>query len=135
MTSPKYWRLDGTMAQISDTNNKESYAKMHDRAVEQRRQAKSGEVPVDMKRLYQFWSHLLEKNFNPDLYKEFRRFSLEDAGAENPSKVGLGLLLQYYKTMLSQRHGGGLWAAEHPIYQVLQQHLESAQVNSSEEQV
>lgn len=136
MTSPTYWRLDGTMAQISDTNNKETYVNMHDRAVEQRRQANPGEVPVDMKRLYRFWGHLLETNFNPALYKEFRRFALEDAGAKNPSRVGLSHLLQYYKTTLSQRHGGGLWPAEHPIYQVLQQHLESAQgpVNSSEVQ-
>lgn len=99
---------------------------VHDRAVEQRRLAQPGEVPVDMKRLYAFWAHFLTTNFNPGMYKEFRQFALEDAAAEVPSKVGLGTLLQYYKTVLSNSQSG-LWPVDHPIYKVLHQHLESAE--------
>lgn len=110
---------------------------VHDRAVEQRRLAQSGKVPVDMKRLYAFWAHFLTTNFNPSMYKEFRQFALEDAAAEVPSKVGLGNLQQYYNTVLSNSHGGGLWPADHLIYKVFQQHLESAEepVNGSDEKV
>lgn len=126
-TSPTYWRLDGTLAQVSDTNNKETYEDVHDRAVEQRRLAQPGDVPVDMKRLYAFWAHFLTTNFNSGLYKEFRQFALEDAAAEVPNKVGLGSLLQFYRAVLVNNQGGGLWPADHPIYKVLQQHFESAE--------
>lgn len=137
ITSPTYWRLDGTLAQVSDSNNKEAYADVHNRAVEQRRSAKPGELPIDMKRLYKFWSHLLTTKFNPDIYREFRRLALEDATAETPNHAGLSNLIQFYKAVLSHSQSGRPWPQEHPIYKVLQSHLDNAQeiANGREAQV
>lgn len=78
-----------------------------------------------MKRLYKFWQHFLTTHFNPGMYKEFQRFAIEDANAQVPSKIGLGDLLQFYKTVLSNTQAGP-WQAEHPVYKVLQLHFNDA---------
>lgn len=135
IASPSYWRLDGTIAQVSDANNKENYSEVRNRAIKQRQAAAPGEVPIDMKRLYKFWQHFLTANFNPDMYKEFQQFALEDAKAQVPSQVGLGNLLQFHKSVLSNTQSG-LWPAEHPVYKVLQLHFNDAKsVAGGEDQV
>lgn len=110
---------------------------MHARAIGQRQSAQPGQLPTDMKRLYKFWSHLLTTKFNPGIYREFRQYALEDALAEAPSKVGLSNLLQFYNVVLVGSQSGGLWAPEHPVYKVLQSHLDNAQgiANGGEQQV
>lgn len=135
VASPSYWRLDGTIAQVSCANNKEIYSEVHDRAIKQRQAAASGEVPIDMKRLYKFWQHFLTAHFNPGMYKEFQRFAVEDANAQVPSKVGLDNLLQFYKSVLSNNQPG-LWQSEHPIYKVLQAHFNEAKsIAGGEDQI
>lgn len=120
---------------MSDANNKENYVDVHSRAIQQRQSATPGDVPVDMKRLYKFWQHFLATHFNPGMYKEFQQFALEDANADIPSQVGLGNLLQFYKTVLPKSQPG-LWQAEHPVYKVLQLHFDNAKsVIGGEEQV
>lgn len=135
IASPSYWRLDGTIAQVSDANNKENYVEVHDRAIKQRQAASSGEVPIDMKRLYKFWQHFLTTHFNPGMYKEFQQFAVEDANAQVPSKVGLGNLLQFYKSVLSNTQSR-LWQTEHPVYKVLQSHFNDAKfIAGGEDQI
>lgn len=121
-TSPAYIAVNGGTAHASETDDVEVYEVMRQRALAER-QAATGELPRAMQLLYKFWAHFLTTEFNSAVYKEFRQYAREDAAAPLSSKYGYVSLAKLYRDVLSKSHGGGLWPADHPIYNILRSHF------------
>lgn len=85
---PDIWNQEGSTV--------EKYQSLHDRALAERI---PGMVTDDMDWLYQFWSHFLVRNFNLDMYIDFRSLAWEDAAAGHIG--GLHHLSQYYGALLT----------------------------------
>jgi la-related protein 1 len=78
----------------------EKYTDVRARALGSRESSTGSETHHDMKVLYEFWAHFLVRNFNRNMYAEFRRHALEDAQRNAP--VGLEQLSRYYDQVLSK---------------------------------
>ena len=74
----------------------EKYQSLYDRAMSERI---PGDISNDLDWLYQFWSHFLVRNFNHDMYNDFRSLAIEDGTAGDDK--GLSHLSQYYGAVLS----------------------------------
>jgi la-related protein 1 len=85
---PDSWNQEGSTS--------EKYQSLRDRALAERY---PGIVTDDMDWLYQFWSHFLVRNFNSDMYNDFRTIAWEDAVAGYDG--GLSHLSQYYGALLT----------------------------------
>lgn len=72
------------------------YPQVRQEALAQRGQANPAEIPAELKSLYKFWSGLLVRHFNANVYDEFRSLSLDDA---SHNRYGLQCLLNFYKTL------------------------------------
>ena len=59
----------------------------------------TGAVHVEMRALYDFWSHFLIRNFNPKMYADFRKYAYEDAA--NNFSEGTKSLVDYYNQILT----------------------------------
>ncbi|KAH8598987.1 hypothetical protein B0O99DRAFT_32780 [Bisporella sp. PMI_857] len=62
----------------------------------------TGIIHVEMKQLYDFWSHFLCRNFNPKMYTDFRRFAYEDL-AKNFEEGKISLINYYVETLASKK--------------------------------
>lgn len=88
-------------APVSEHNTEESYSAVRARALKHRESSGPGETHPDMKLLYEFWAHFLCRNFNPNMYSEFRKYAFEDA-TQNKS-VGMENLITYYDEILNSK--------------------------------
>jgi la-related protein 1 len=82
----------------------ESYHSLRAKALKQRHAASLGTTPYDMDVLYQFWSHFLLRNFNTQMYDEFRYFAFQDA-TDRVTDVGLSNLVKFYGESLLSSQG------------------------------
>lgn len=78
----------------------EKYTDVRARALRSRESSATPDTHHDMKVLYEFWAHFLVRNFNRNMYDEFRRYAFEDAQRNAP--VGLEQLSRYYDQVLSK---------------------------------
>lgn len=88
---------------VTERNSQELYLNFRTRALRNREisMTSSAETHPDMKLLYEFWSHFLCRNFNSQMYSEFRRYALEDARAGFLN--GLNNLISYYDEILNSK--------------------------------
>jgi len=88
-------------APIPTDNTDELYVSVRANALRMRELSAPGDTHPSMKQLYEFWSHFLCRNFNPTMYREFRQYAMEDAGAN--AMVGLKNLITYYDETLNNK--------------------------------
>ena len=84
----------------SQANGAEKYTDVRARALRNRESSTASETHYDMKVLYEFWAHFLVRNFNRNMYAEFRKYAFEDA--QRNASVGLEQLSRYYDQVLSK---------------------------------
>ncbi|KAI2084415.1 hypothetical protein LOZ36_004808 [Ophidiomyces ophidiicola] len=77
----------------------ESYTVFRKQALDKWLSKSSGELPVDMDVLYQFWSHFLVRNFNSRMYNEFRNLAFDDVSSRH-STSGIHYLIKFYGNTL-----------------------------------
>jgi la-related protein 1 len=85
---PDSWNREGSTV--------ENYQSLRDRAFAERI---PGMITNEMNWLYEFWSHFLVRNFNFDMYHDFRSTAWEDAAAGYSG--GFDHLSQYYGALLT----------------------------------
>lgn len=78
----------------------ESYNVFRRGALDNRRSTTFDDGTVDMDILYQFWSHFLVRNFNFNMYHEFRGLAFDDFSSRN-CNIGLKHLIKFYDGALS----------------------------------
>lgn len=116
------WFTDNKSSGQTATAN---YSDLRARGLEQRRFAKAGEVPRDMRDLYAFWHSFLINDFNAGLYEEFRTHALEDATRETSNKYGLLKLMAFYHEVVSNKNRR-LWADIRSYPEILNAHYDEA---------
>jgi la-related protein 1 len=82
----------------SQANGAEKYTDVRARALRSRELSTGAVTHDDMKVLYEFWAHFLVRNFNQNMYNEFREYALEDV--QRKALVGLEQLSRYYDQVL-----------------------------------
>jgi la-related protein 1 len=98
---PVMWAKNQTQ-QVPILDSKSPYTLIRDRALEGRRLSPTGEPHSDMKILYDFWSHFLIRNFNPQMYLEFKDLAFDDA-IHRQDNTGIKKLIQFYDEILNKR--------------------------------
>lgn len=95
-------------------------------ALGEREQAQPGETPRMMRELYKFWSVLLLRDFNSNVYTQFRELALEDVARDVPARCGLKHLLGFYEKLLLDSDGDKPWPQGRAIPGIFQLHFQEA---------
>jgi la-related protein 1 len=99
---PVMWvKGERQQAVVSEHNSEELYTSFRARTLKNRDASIPGETHPDMNLLYEFWSHFLCRNFNAQMYSEFREYALEDA--QNNAMSGMRNLISYYDEILNSK--------------------------------
>jgi len=98
------------------------YPQVRQEALAQRGLASPGEMPAKLKSLYKFWSGMLVRHFNANVYDEFRSLSLEDAPHDH---YGLQCLLNFYKKLFDGNTEKP-WLAGRSLPEIFQLHYQQA---------
>ena len=85
----------------NESKTSEPYTSIRTRALSNRATSPPSDVDNDMKVLYQFWAHFLIRNFNPQMYEEFRRCAYEDASRQ--AMFGMNHLVTFYDEVLNSK--------------------------------
>lgn len=119
---------NGSGESSSHTGNSggQPYNEIRREALERRRTAQPGETPALMRQLYQFWSEMLLKDFNSNVYTEFRELAMQDISQEVPSRYGLRHLLDFYEKLLLDNEGQKPWPQGRAIPGIFQLHFQEA---------
>ncbi|KAF8858120.1 hypothetical protein BDZ45DRAFT_407865 [Acephala macrosclerotiorum] len=88
-------------AVVSEHNSEELYSSFRARTLKNRDASVPGETHPDMDLLYEFWSHFLCRNFNAQMYSEFREYALQDS--HNNAMNGVKNLITYYDEILNSK--------------------------------
>lgn len=102
------------------------YNEIRRAALQRRRAAQPGETPALMRQLYQFWSEMLLRDFNSNVYTEFRELAMQDVSQEVPSRYGLRQLLDFYEKLLLDSEGQKPWPQGRAIPGIFQLHFQEA---------
>ncbi|PNS18998.1 La-related protein 1 [Sphaceloma murrayae] len=87
---------------LPDGTTHELYTHLRSKALAQRDAAATGTCPYDLDVLYQFWSHFLIRNFNFQMYYEFKTLAAEDA-TQRHNDVGMANLVKFYSEALASQ--------------------------------
>jgi la-related protein 1 len=113
-------------ASTKGQTERKPYTEIRSAALEKRQNAKDGETPTEMQKLYQFWSHLLLNDFNAKVYQEFRTLALEDASRETPATCGLKSLLDFYNKLLLNNNTRKPWPQDRAVPEIFTAHMNEA---------
>ena len=102
---PILWVKDQEVAieKLPEGLGSEPYVQLRLKALDQRRHAATGTCPYDLDVLYQFWCHFLIRNFNNQMYSDFKFFATADA-TERHNTVGMQNLVKFYSECLSSNN-------------------------------
>ncbi|KAK4238245.1 hypothetical protein C8A03DRAFT_15268 [Achaetomium macrosporum] len=113
-------------ASHKEQTDRRPYTEIRKAALDERQNAKSGETPKSMQKLYRFWSQMLLNDFNAKVYQEFRDLALEDASREIPVKVGLKYLLEFYDGLLLHTNTRKPWPQDRAVPEIFTAHFNEA---------
>jgi len=102
---PTFWlrEKDSPIEAPSSGIVHESYNTFRERALEKRNSAAVNDGDREIDVLYKFWSHFLVRNFNANMYNEFKSLAVDDYSRRGFSG-GLDNLIHFYSsTLLSNR--------------------------------
>lgn len=120
------WIDEQGVASAKQQRDRKPYVEIRKAALEQRQNAKPGETPKEMQKLYKFWSQMLLNDFNAKVYQEFRDLALEDASREIPLKCGLKSLLEFYDRLLLKTNSRKPWPQDRAVPEIFTTHFNEA---------
>lgn len=113
-------------AEGSSKQDGRPYHEIKAKALDKRRNGHPGETPTLMRHLYHFWAEMLLRDFNSNVYMEFRDCAIQDAQKPVPSMSGMQSLLAFYEKLLHQTEGQKPWPKDRAIPGIFMLHFQEA---------
>jgi len=113
-------------AEGSSKQDGRPYHEIKAKALDKRRNGQPGETPTLMRHLYHFWAEMLLRDFNSNVYMEFRDCAIQDAQKSVPAMTGMQSLLTFYEKLLHQAEGQKPWPKDRAIPGIFMLHFQEA---------